>query len=187
MATSEIPGLLKYKDEYGNINLLLPITSKDNVDGIDEIEAELNETIKYTTQELNEAQKAQARANIGAMNGDDIPTVTEEDNDKSLLVQNGQWTPVPSMELRSYKLMEPATELEPAKYYVFGEVNSLYVKLGKCDDTLVSEYCFEFIAGENFEGLTIIPEPKWATPIQFVRGKTHQVSIMRGIGVMIRA
>lgn len=119
--------------------------------------------------------------------GSGMPTVTEEDNDKSLLVQNGQWSIVPSMELRSYKLMDSATVLEPAKYYVFGEVSSLDITLGESDNELVSEYCFEFIAKDDFSTLTITPEPRWATPIQFVKGKTHQVSILRGIGVMIRA
>lgn len=42
MAVNEISGFLKYKDADGNINLLMPITTKDNVDGIDEIEAELD-------------------------------------------------------------------------------------------------------------------------------------------------
>lgn len=41
MAVNEISGFLKYKDANGNTNLLMPITTKDNVDGIDEIEAEL--------------------------------------------------------------------------------------------------------------------------------------------------
>ena len=41
MATVEQSGFLKYKDSAGNTYLVLPITTKDNVDGIDEIEAEL--------------------------------------------------------------------------------------------------------------------------------------------------
>ena len=65
MATNEIPGLLKYKDEEGNVNLLLPITTIDNVDGMDEIEASLSETVKFTEQNLTDEQKAQARENLG--------------------------------------------------------------------------------------------------------------------------
>lgn len=65
MATNEVSGFLKYKDEAGNLNLLLPITTKDNIDGLDELEQELLETVKFTPQDLTDEQKAQARANIG--------------------------------------------------------------------------------------------------------------------------
>ena len=66
MAVNELSGFLKYKDAAGNLNLLYPITVKDNVDGIDEIEAEVAETVKFTAQALNDNQKAQVRSNIGA-------------------------------------------------------------------------------------------------------------------------
>lgn len=179
MATSEIPGLLKYKDENGNINLLLPITTKDNVDGLDEIEAELNETLKYTTQELNDAQKAQARANIGAMSSDitlDADTIVMPDGTK-----------LSDVTFNGYKVVEGTSAIEPGKYYDFGIVDSLNVELVENDETVANEYCFEFIASENFSGLTITPEPRWGVATQFVPGRTHQVSILRGIGVMICA
>ena len=35
--------------------------------------------------------------------------------------------------------------------------------------------------------LTITPEPKWANEPQYPAGKTCQVSILRGIGVMVSA
>lgn len=41
MSVSEVSGLMKYKDEDGNVYLMFPVTTKDNVDGIDEIESEL--------------------------------------------------------------------------------------------------------------------------------------------------
>ena len=65
MAVNEISGFLKYKDLNGDINLLMPITTKDNVDGLDEIEESLNTTVKFTAQSLTDAQKEQARSNIG--------------------------------------------------------------------------------------------------------------------------
>lgn len=179
MATSEIPGLLKYKDENGNINLLLPITTKDNVDGLDEIEAELNETLKYTTQELNDAQKAQARANIGVIGqGDSI------DSEQVIMPDGSKLSDV---SLNVYKVVEGASTIEPGKYYDFGVVDSLNVELVEADDAIANEYCFEFVASENFSGLTITPEPRWGVATQFVPGRTHQVSILRGIGVMICA
>lgn len=66
MAVNELSGFLKYKDANGDLNLLYPITTKDNVDGIDDIEAEVAETVKFTAQALDDARKAQARTNIGA-------------------------------------------------------------------------------------------------------------------------
>lgn len=70
MAVTEVSGLMKYKDASGNVYLMLPITTKDNVDGIDEIEAQLSETIRYTEQTLTDAQKTRARTNIGAVDTD---------------------------------------------------------------------------------------------------------------------
>ena len=66
MAVNEISGFLKFKDSSGDINLLLPITTKDNVDGLDEIENELANSVKVVSQTLTDAQKTQARENIGA-------------------------------------------------------------------------------------------------------------------------
>lgn len=41
MAVTEVSGLMKYKDANGNVYLMLPITTKDNVDGMEEIDAHL--------------------------------------------------------------------------------------------------------------------------------------------------
>ena len=49
MAVKEISGFLKFKDSSGDTNLLLPITTKDNVDGIDEIETELASVSEQVT------------------------------------------------------------------------------------------------------------------------------------------
>lgn len=72
MAVTEVSGLMKYKDANGNVYLMLPITTKDNVDGIDEIESQLSETIRYTAQTLSDEQKTQARTNIGAVSADEL-------------------------------------------------------------------------------------------------------------------
>lgn len=83
-----------------------------------------------------------------------------------------------------YLQAEGALQLQPETYYVFGIVNTLSVTLVEADDGRVHEYCFEFIPTEDFDGLTISPEPAWIDTPQIVPGKTHQVSILRGIGVM---
>ena len=38
MATTEVSGLIKYKDSEGNVTLLLPITTKDNVEGLENVD-----------------------------------------------------------------------------------------------------------------------------------------------------
>lgn len=110
MAVYERSGFLKYKDENGDTNLLLPITSKDNVDGLDDIEAALETTVRYTTQTLTDAQQEQVRKNIGvnhtgiasieqtstseADSGNNVITVTMTDGaKKTFTIQNGSQGP----------------------------------------------------------------------------------------------
>ena len=79
------------------------------------------------------------------------------------------------------------SEIQPDIFYIFGAVDELDISLVEVDDDNVHEYCFEFIPSRNFTGMTITPAPRWTGPVQVVPGKTHQVSILRGIGVMICA
>lgn len=80
-----------------------------------------------------------------------------------------------------------AEELEPDIYRVFGEVSSLDVKLIEVNDGKAHEYCFEFIPTADFTHLHITPSPTWTIAPQFTAGKPHQVSILRGIGVILSA
>ena len=59
MAVIEQNGLLSYIDAAGNTYILYPVTKLDNVDGAEDL-------LKIVAQELTEAQKTQARGNIGA-------------------------------------------------------------------------------------------------------------------------
>lgn len=54
--------------------------------------------VMLTDQTLTDEQKKTARINIGAQSADDLalPEVTEDDNGKTLLVENGEWKMVPS-------------------------------------------------------------------------------------------
>lgn len=78
-------------------------------------------------------------------------------------------------------------ELEPDEYRVFGEVSGLTVNLVPVYDDKVHEYMFEFIPTETFQGMTIVPEVRFPIKPEFTAGKVHQVSVLRGIGVMISA
>lgn len=100
--------------------------------------------------------------------------------------ESGQWEYADNTS-RSYPIVNADTHLRPDCYHVFGEVDSLYVTLVEADDGKAHEYCFEFIPSEKFTGLSITPTPSWVSPPQFPAGKTCQVSILRGIGVMICA
>ena len=87
----------------------------------------------------------------------------------------------------SYPIETSGTALQPETYYAFGEVGSLSVTLVEPNDGKVHEYCFEFKpTTENF-ALTVTPGVTWAKEPQYPVGKTCQVSILRGIGVMVCA
>lgn len=88
----------------------------------------------------------------------------------------------------AYPEVGGVNELLPDTFYTFGEVDIIDVTLKEATDGKAHEYCFEFIPSEAFSGLTITPEIKWVQDtIYFERGKVHQVSILRGVGVMIIA
>ena len=87
----------------------------------------------------------------------------------------------------AYPVATSGTQLQPETFYSFGEVDGLTLNLVDPGDGLAHEYCFEFTPNENFSGLTISPEVKWATPCIFLHRCVHQVSILRGVGVMINA
>lgn len=86
-------------------------------------------------------------------------------------------TPIP------YPITTGCVELQPEKYYAFGEVSSLNLTLVEPEDDKAHEFYFEFIPTEDFSGLTITPEPQWVAEPHFAPGKTCQVSILRGMAV----
>lgn len=90
--------------------------------------------------------------------------------------------------LKAYPIVEnPGTVLAPDKYNVFGTVNELRITLETVNDGCAHEYCFEFTAGNEFVGMTITPAPKWVEEPVIEMNKTYQVSILRGIGVIVGA
>lgn len=119
-----------------------------------------------------------------------LPEITSDDNGKILKARNGEWI-VDELESVNAPIVEISAtgnvQLTPDTYYVFNDVDSLHVTLTPVYDGKLHEYNFEFVPNENFTSLTITPTPKWACDPQIVPGKTHQVSIMRGIGVMVCA
>lgn len=140
-----------------------------------------------------------AAAALKAASEKELPAVTEEDDDKVLQAEDGQWkakklivpwgsiVDVPEISL-ALPLVEAVTaDIEPETYTAFGKVDSLEVNLLQKNDELVHEYTFEFIPSENFTGLTVTPEVKWVSTPVFPPGKTCQISVMRGVGILVYA
>ena len=79
-------------------------------------------------------------------------------------------------------------ELAPNTYYVWGEMAELTVTLGaEIADGYTNEYCFEFTSGDTATALTVPESIKWVAEPSVESGKTYQVSIINGIGVMVGA
>lgn len=96
------------------------------------------------------------------------------------------WKPADDIST-TYPIVTGTTQLLPERYHAFGEVGSLNLELVEINDGNAHEYFFEFIPSNDFTGLTITPAPTWVSDPQYPAGKTCQVSILRGIGVMICA
>lgn len=140
-----------------------------------------------------------AAAALKAASEKELPAVTEEDDDKVLQAEDGQWkskklivpwgsiVDVPEISL-ALPLVEAVTaDIEPETYTAFGKVDSLEVNLLQKNDELVHEYTFEFIPSENFTGLTVTPEVKWVNDLHFEPNRIHQASIVRGVGILVYA
>lgn len=114
-------------------------------------------------------------------------TVYEEGVAKSYIIQpdsNGKGTlaePLPII------VESTAEQLQPDIYQVYGEVDGLDITLVEKDDGRLHEYAFEFIPKDGFTGMTVTPEVKWVQNPKYSEGRVHQVSIVRGVGVMIYA
>lgn len=118
---------------------------------------------------------------IKPKNGQDFPIVDAEH------VKMPDGSRLSDFSAGAYPELEGTAELQPDKYYIFGETTGLSLTLAEADDGRAHEYCFEFIPANGFTGLTISPAVSWATPCVFTIGDIHQVSILRGVGVMVRA
>lgn len=88
---------------------------------------------------------------------------------------------------KSYPIQTGATDIRPDIYYTFGEVSELSLNLIPVGDGRAHEYMFEFKAMTNNMKLTILPSCRWVSEPQTEAGKTYQVSILRGIGVIAGA
>ena len=81
-----------------------------------------------------------------------------------------------------------SAELSPNTFYRWGEIAAMSVTLATpSDTTITNEYCFEFVSGETATTLTVPSDIKWVQEPTIEAGKTYQVSILNGIGVICGA
>ena len=81
-------------------------------------------------------------------------------------------------------ILAGAANIEPERYYAFGEVDSLAITLAEKADGRAHLYQFEFVPTEAFSGLTITPEPVWCNDAQYPVGKRVLVAVQMGMAVM---
>lgn len=79
---------------------------------------------------------------------------------------------------------ESTKQLQPNKYYVFGEVATLTITLAAGESNKLAEYMFEFTSGTTPTTLTDIDGVEWKGDT-IEANKIYQASISRGIGILI--
>ena len=97
MAVTEKSGFLKYKDAAGNTTLMYPITTKDNVDGMDEIDAHIASTdnphnvtkAQIGLSDVENKSSSAIRDEITSENITNALGYTPDDISKILTVSNG--------------------------------------------------------------------------------------------------
>ena len=77
-------------------------------------------------------------------------------------------------------------EIQPNKFYKFGEVSSLNITLAAITDTTqLNEFMFEFISGATATTLTLPSTVKWLETPTIEANKTYQCSIVNNIGILV--
>lgn len=89
----------------------------------------------------------------------------------------------------SVEVVESATttlEIQPNKFYKFGEVSSLNITLAAITDTSVlNEFMFEFVSGSTATTLTLPSSVKWLETPTIESNKIYQCSIVNNIGILV--
>lgn len=81
-------------------------------------------------------------------------------------------------------VIEDTKELQPNKYYIFGEVATLTITLAAGEENVLAEYMFEFTSGTTPTILSLPEDIKWIGESTIEASKTYQVSIVNNIAVM---
>ena len=85
-------------------------------------------------------------------------------------------------------MTDATAELLPNTFYRWGEIAALSITLETpTNEAITNEYCFEFVSGSTATTLTVPDTIRWAQEPSIEAGKTYQVSILNGIGVICGA
>lgn len=77
-------------------------------------------------------------------------------------------------------------EIQPNKFYKFGEVSSLNITLAAITDTTqLNEFMFEFVSGATATTLTLPDTIKWLETPTIESNKIYQCSIVNNIGILV--
>ena len=89
----------------------------------------------------------------------------------------------------SVEVVESTTttlEIQPNKFYKFGEVTELNLALAEITDTKqLNEFMFEFVSGATATTLTLPSSVKWLETPTIEANKIYQCSIVDNIGVLL--
>lgn len=77
------------------------------------------------------------------------------------------------------------TELQPNKFYKFGEVDSLNLTFATETAGILNEYMFEFVSGETATTLILPDTVKFETTPNIEANKTYQISVVNNIGLIV--
>ncbi len=89
----------------------------------------------------------------------------------------------------SVEVVESTTttlEIQPNKFYKFGEVTELNLTLAEITDTTqLNEFMFEFVSGTTATTLTLPDTIKWLETPTIESNKIYQCSIVNNIGILV--
>lgn len=167
---------LKIKDENGNWISLPPLKGDKGEDGYTPVKG-----VDYFTEEDKQEFLNKIESKI------EIPTkVSQLENDENYATVSDVETYIKDSKISIVNSEATTLEIEPNKYYQFGEVTELNITLKQpTDTTILNEYMFEFVSGETATTLTLPDTIKWLEDPSIEKNKTYQCSIVNNVGVLL--
>lgn len=136
---------------------------------------EVNTTtyVKYVAQTLTDAQKAQARANIGA-------AAVGEGGGGTTSGGSGAYSEV------NHGTSDTTFTLTPNTFHVWEEVSALTLTLGSETAGIANEYLFQFTSGATATTLTLPDDIKWTEEMVIEPRAIYQISVLKNLGSFIK-
>lgn len=88
------------------------------------------------------------------------------------------------IEVKSVEGATPTQEIQPNRFYNFGECSSLTVTLAEGMEGIYNEYMFQFTSGAVATTLNLPESIRWAETPVIESNKTYQISIVNNIAVI---